>query len=129
MKIPSIVVPIIDNDNTANKNLFDYLKKKKIIIFGVPGAFTPTCSQQHLPGFLKLSDKIKGKGIDEIFCLSVNDKFVMKSWLLNYSDGNKIKAIADGNAEITKFFNLLSDKSANFMGMRCSRFAMIVKII
>lgn len=126
-KIPSIVVPIIDNGNTTTKNLFELLKNKKIIIFGVPGAFTPTCSEKHLPGFLKLSDQIKKKGIDDIFCLSVNDKFVMQSWLLSYSDGNKIKGIADGNAEITKFLNLLIDKSSNFMGMRCKRFAMIIK--
>lgn len=126
-KIPSIVVPIIDNGNTTTKNLFELLENKKIIIFGVPGAFTPTCSEKHLPGFLKLSDQIKKKGIDDIFCLSVNDKFVMQSWLLSYSDGNKIKGIADGNAEITKFLNLLIDKSSNFMGMRCKRFAMIIK--
>ena len=126
-QIPSILVPIIDNGNMITKNLFELLENKKIIIFGVPGAFTPTCSEKHLPGFLKLSDQIKKKGIDDIFCLSVNDKFVMQSWLLSYSDGNKIKGIADGNAEITKFLNLLIDKSSNFMGMRCKRFAMIIK--
>ena len=97
-----------------------------MIIFGVPGAFTPTCSEQHLPGFIKLSDQIKKKGIDDIFCLSVNDKFVMQSWLLSYSDGNKIKGIADGNAEISQSLEVINDQSANFMGLRCIRFAMIV---
>ena len=126
-KIPSILVPIITKDKVSTQNLFELLENKKTIIFGVPGAFTPTCSEQHLPGFLKLSDQIKNKGIDDIFCLSVNDAFVMQSWLLSYSDGNKIKGIADGNAEITKFLNLMTDKTSNYMGIRCKRFAMIVK--
>ena len=126
-KIPSINVPIIDNGNHYVKNIFELLENKKVIIFGVPGAFTPTCSEQHLPGFLKLSDKIKNKGVNDIFCLSVNDKFVMQSWLLSYSDGNKIKGIADGNAEISKVLQMTSDKSTNFMGLRCTRFAMIIE--
>lgn len=125
-KIPSIVVPIVDNIKSYNVDLFKFLTNKKVVIFGVPGAFTPTCSEQHLPGFLRLSDKIKCKGIDDIFCLSVNDKFVMSSWLSSYSDGSKIKGIADGNAEITKFLKVISDKSLSFMGLRSSRFAMIV---
>jgi peroxiredoxin len=125
-KIPQIVVPIIDNGNAILNNLFELLINKKVIIFGVPGAFTPTCSEKHLPGFLKLSDKIKNKGIDDIFCLSVNDKFVMQSWLLSYSNGNNIKGIADGNAEISKALEVTSNKSANFMGLRCTRFAMII---
>jgi len=125
-KIPQIVVPIIDNGNAILNNLFELLINKKVIIFGVPGAFTPTCSEKHLPGFLKLSDKIKNKGIDDIFCLSVNDKFVMQSWLLSYSNGNNIKGIADGNAEISKALEVTSNKSANFMGLRCIRFAMII---
>ena len=126
-KIPSIIVPIIDNGNTVNENLFEILENKKVIIFGVPGAFTPTCSEQHLPSFLKLSEEIKNNGIDDIFCLSVNDKFVMQSWFLTYSDGDKIKGIADGNAEISKALNMISDKSANFMGLRSARFAMIIE--
>ena len=126
-KIPSIQVPIIDNGGSSIKNLFDIMIDKKVIIFGVPGAFTPTCSEQHLPGFLKLSDEFRGKGIDEIYCLSVNDQFVMQSWLLSYSEGYRIKGIADGNADITRSLNLLTNKSANFMGMRCERFAMIIE--
>ena len=124
--IPSVIVPIIDSGSATNRNLFELLKNKRVVIFGVPGAYTPTCSEQHLPGFLKLCDKIKNKNIDEIFCLSVNDQYVMQSWLLSYQGSNNIKGIADGNAQITKAMNLLSDKSANFMGLRCTRFAMVV---
>jgi peroxiredoxin len=126
-KIPSIDIPIIHKGKSSILNLYKILENKSVIIFGVPGAFTPTCSEQHLPGFIKLSVQIKKKGIDEIFCLSVNDPFVLNSWLLSYSSGYKIKGIADGNAEIAKFFNLLVDKSKNFMGLRCKRFAMIVR--
>ena len=124
--IPSIIVPVIEKGKSINKNLFDCLKNKKVVIFGVPGAFTPTCSEKHLPGFLKLSEAIKAKGVDEIYCLSVNDAFVMSSWLLSYTDGDKINGIADGNGEVSTLLNVSSDKSANFMGIRCTRFAMII---
>ena len=124
--IPSAIVPIIREGESLNCNLFDILKNKKVVIFGVPGAFTPTCSEKHLPGFIKLSYAIKTKGIDDLFCLSVNDPFVMKSWLLSYTDNHNIAGIADGNGEVTKLLDLVSDKSSNFMGLRCTRFAMIV---
>ena len=124
--IPLITVPIIDKRNTTNVNLYEFLKNKNVVIFGVPGAYTPTCSEQHLPGFLKLSEKIKDKNIDDIFCLSVNDQYVMQAWLLSYQHNDRIKGIADGNAEIVKALDLISDKSLNFMGLRCVRFAMIV---
>lgn len=125
--IPSAIVPIIRGGESLNCNLFDILINKKVVIFGVPGAFTPTCSEMHLPGFIKLSHAIKKKGIDDILCLSVNDPFVMKSWLLSYADHHNIIGIADGNGEITKLLDLTSDKSSNFMGLRCTRFAMIVE--
>ena len=124
--IPSIIVPIIDDGESYDRNLSNFLENKKVVIFGVPGAFTPTCSEQHLPGFIRFSDQIKNNGIDEIFCLSVNDKFVMKSWFLNYPDGNKVKGIADGNAEVSKALDVTIDKSSNFMGLRCKRFSMII---
>ena len=125
--IPSIKVPIIFKGFTSNVLLSDELKDKNTIIFGVPGAFTPTCSEKHMPSYIKLYKQFINKGIDDIYCLSVNDNYVMSAWLLSYTDGDKIKGIADGNADITKNLNLLSDKSKNFMGMRSTRFAMIVK--
>ena len=124
--IPSIKLPIIQNEEISNEVLSDIMANKKVVIFGVPGAFTPTCSEKHLPGFLKLSEAIKAKGVDEIYCLSVNDVFVMSSWLLSYTDGDKINGIADGNGEVSTLLNVSSDKSANFMGIRCTRFAMII---
>ena len=125
--IPSIKVPIIQKGIVSKVILSDELKDKKIIMFGVPGAFTPTCSEKHMPSYIKLHKEFIQKGIDDIYCLSVNDDHVMKAWLLSYTEGDKIIGIADGNGEVSKNLNLLVDKSANFMGMRCSRFAMIVQ--
>ena len=124
--IPSIKVPVIKKGVTSKVILSDELKGKKVIIFGVPGAFTPTCSEKHMPSYIKLHKQIIDKGIDAIYCLSVNDDFVMNAWLLSYSDGDKIIGIADGNGDISKNLNLLVDKSKNYMGMRSTRFAMIV---
>lgn len=126
-KIPSINVPIIQKGITSNISLFDELKGKNIVMFGVPGAFTPTCSEKHMPSYIKLHQQFIDRGIDDIYCLSVNDNFVMNAWLLSYTNGDKIIGIADGNAEITTNLNLLTNKSTNYMGMRSVRFAMIVK--
>lgn len=125
--IPSIKVPIIQKSIVSKVILSDELKNKKIIIFGVPGAFTPTCSEKHMPSYIKLHNDFVAKGVDDIYCLSVNDEYVMQAWLLSYTEGDKIIGIADGNGEVSKNLNLLVDKSANFMGMRCTRFAMIVQ--
>ena len=125
--IPQIEVPIIEKGITSKAFLSDELKNKSVIIFGVPGAFTPTCTEKHMPGFIKLHQQIINKGVDNIYCLSVNDNFVMHAWILSYTDGDKIIGIADGNGEICQNLNLLTDKSKNFMGMRSKRFAMIVR--
>ena len=125
--IPSIKVPIIQKNIVSKVILSDELTNKKIIIFGVPGAFTPTCSEKHMPSYIKLHNDFVAKGVDDIYCLSVNDEYVMQAWLLSYTEGDKIIGIADGNGEVSKNLNLLVDKSANFMGMRCTRFAMIVQ--
>ena len=107
--------------------LSDELKGKKIVIFGVPGAFTPTCSEKHMPSYIKLHNEFLVKGIDDIYCLSVNDEYVMQAWLLSYTEGDKIVGIADGNGDVSKNLHLLVDKTANYMGMRSSRFAMIIE--
>ena len=125
--IPSIKVPIIQKGVVSKVILSDELKRKHIIMFGVPGAFTPTCSEKHMPSYIKLHKEFVAKGIDDIYCLSVNDDHVMKAWLLSYTEGDKIIGIADGNGDVSKNLDLLVDKTANYMGMRSSRFAMIVK--
>ena len=124
--IPSIEVPVIQKGITSKVNLSSELNNKKVIIFGVPGAFTPTCSEKHMPSYIKLHKQFINKGIDDIYCLSVNDSFVMNAWLLSYTDGDKIIGIADGNGDISCNLNLLVDKSKSFMGKRATRFAMVV---
>ena len=127
MVIDDFKVPIIKKGISTVSSLKNEFIKKKIILFGVPGAFTPTCSEKHLPGYIKLYNAFIDKKIDDIYCLSVNDEHVMKSWLVSYTDGEMINGIADGNAEITKYFDLISDKRKNYMGLRCRRFAMIIE--
>ena len=127
MNIPDINVPIIKNGNSELVSLRDEFDNKKIVLFGIPGAFTPTCSEEHFPGYIKLYDKIISKGVNDIYCLSVNDKYVMKSWLISYSEEHSIFGIADGNAQITTYFDLVSDKTSSHMGFRSQRFVMIIE--
>lgn len=105
----------------TNKELFD---GKKVVLFAVPGAFTPTCSNAHLPEFITLADKIKAKGVDAIYCVSVNDAFVMKEWG-DSQNAEEILMLADGDASFTKALGLEKD-TAGFGGIRSSRYAMIV---
>ena len=125
--VDDFIVPIIKKGISSVSSLKNEFINKKVILFGVPGAFTPTCSEKHLPGYIKLYNSFLNKKIDDIYCLSVNDEHVMKSWLMSYTDGEMINGIADGNAEITKNFDLISDKTKNYMGCRCRRFAMIIE--
>ena len=127
MIIDDFKVPIIKKGVSSVSSLKNEFINKKIILFGVPGAFTPTCSEKHLPGYIKLYKSFKKKKINDIYCLSVNDEHVMKSWLVSYTDGENINGIADGNAEITTHFDLISDKTKNYMGFRCRRFAMLIE--
>ena len=100
---------------------------KTVVLFSVPGAFTPTCSKTHLPGFVKNSSAIKAKGIDTIACLAVNDVFVMDAWGKSSGAEGKVLMLADGNAAYTKALGLELDASGFGMGTRGQRFAMIVK--
>ncbi|MCC5796779.1 MAG: peroxiredoxin [Methylophaga sp.] len=99
---------------------------KKVVIFAVPGAFTPLCSAQHLPGFIKHADAIKAAGADEICCLAVNDAFVMAAWGKHLGVNGKVRMLADGSAEFVKAMGLDRDLTGGGMGVRAFRFAMIV---
>ena len=104
----------------------DLVKGRKIAIFGLPGAFTPTCSAKHVPSYLANYDKLKAKGVDEIWCISVNDAFVMGAWGRDQKASGKIRMMADGSAEFTKKLGLELDLSARGMGMRMNRISMLV---
>ncbi|MCH2549157.1 MAG: peroxiredoxin [Alphaproteobacteria bacterium] len=105
------------------KELF---QNKRVVLFAVPGAFTPTCSARHLPGFVENVEKIKSKGIDTVACMSVNDVFVMDAWGKDQNTGDKIIMLADGAADYTKKLGLELDLNATGLGIRCKRFAMII---
>jgi peroxiredoxin len=102
-------------------------KGKKIVLFGLPGAFTPTCSAKHVPGFVQAYEALHAKGVDEIWCMAVNDPFVMGAWGRDQHVAGKVRMIADGSAEYTRKLGLELDLTARGMGMRCQRFSMFVE--
>jgi len=104
----------------------DLVKGKKIVIFGLPGAYTPTCSAQHVPSYLKNYDALKAKGVDEVWCLSVNDPFVMGAWGRDQKAGGKVRMMADGSADYTKKLGLEFDLTARGLGLRSQRYSMLV---
>ncbi|TAK65593.1 MAG: peroxiredoxin [Betaproteobacteria bacterium] len=109
-----------------NFKVSELVKGKKIAIFGLPGAFTPTCSAKHVPSYLANYDKLRAKGVDEIWCVSVNDAFVMGAWGRDQKATGKIRMMADGSAEFTKKLGLELDLTARGMGMRMNRISMLV---
>ena len=104
----------------------DLVKGKTIAIFGLPGAFTPTCSAKHVPSYLQHFDALKAKGVDEIWCVSVNDAFVMGAWGRDQKSGGKVRMMADGSAEFARATGLMLDLTARGMGVRSDRYSMLV---
>lgn len=104
----------------------DLTRGRKVVIFGLPGAFTPTCSAQHVPSYLANYDALKAKGVDEIICMSVNDPFVMGAWAREQKSSGKVRMMGDGSANYTKALGLEFDLTARGMGVRCQRFSMLV---
>lgn len=105
----------------------DLVRGKKIAIFAVPGAFTPTCSAQHLPGYVQQAAQFQGKGVDEIWCVSVNDAFVMGAWARDQQVDGKVRMLADGSAQWTQALGLILDLNARGMGTRSQRYSMLVE--
>ena len=104
----------------------DLTRGRKVAIFGLPGAFTPTCSGQHVPGYVAHLDALKARGIDEVICVSANDAFVMGAWARDQKAVGKVRMMADGSAAYTKALGLEFDLTARGMGVRCQRFSMVV---
>jgi len=104
----------------------DLTRGKKIVLFGLPGAFTPTCSAKHVPSYLANYDKLKAKGIDDIICMSVNDAFVMGAWAKDQKTGSKVRMMGDGSAAYTKALGLEFDLTARGLGLRCQRFSALI---
>lgn len=123
-KIPATSITVINQEGQENISAADFFANKKVVLFALPGAFTPTCSEAHLPGFVVKFDDIKAKGVDVVACLSVNDAFVMKAWQ-NTQNAEHLNMIADGGAALTKALGLVLD-TADFGGIRSQRYSMIV---
>ena len=107
-------------------NIEDLTRGKKVAIFGLPGAFTPTCSAKHVPSYVANIDKLKAKGVSEVICMAVNDAFVMGAWSREQKAGGKVRMMGDGSADYTKALGLELDLTGRGMGMRCQRFSMLV---
>jgi glutaredoxin/glutathione-dependent peroxiredoxin len=125
-KMPSGTLTVVTKDGPQKVSADEFFANKKVVLFSVPGAFTPTCDAKHLPGFVERAGDLKGKGIDTIACLSVNDAFVMKAWGKAQGVDGKVEMLADGNAEYTKALGLDFDASGFGMGTRGQRFALVI---
>ena len=125
-KIPAAKLKTKTPDGMKDVTTDELFGGKKVVVFGLPGAFTPTCSAKHLPGYVESAAAIKAKGVDTIACLSVNDAFVMDAWGKDQKVGDKVLMLADGNADFAKALGLELDLVANGMGVRCKRFSMLV---
>ncbi|CAM8660483.1 AHP1 Peroxiredoxin [Oxalobacteraceae bacterium] len=108
-------------------NVSDLVKGKTIAVFGLPGAYTPTCSAQHVPGYVQHAKELKAKGVDEIWCISVNDAFVMGAWGRELKATGVVRMMADGNADFSKAIGLSADFSGYGMGTRSQRYSMLIK--
>jgi peroxiredoxin len=124
--IPDVKLMTMTADGPAPAQSGDVLGKGKVVLFAVPGAFTPTCSEKHLPGFVVRADDIKAKGVDTVACISVNDAFVMGAWGAQQDPDGQITFLADGNGEFTAALGLEMDGSGFGLGTRSQRYAAII---
>ncbi len=124
--LPSVEIFLIKKDESCKENIENFLKNKRVILFGLPGAFTSTCSAKHLPGFVNLYQKFKAKKIDSIICISVNDPFVMNAWGKINNVGDKIIMMGDPYLHFTKAIGADVDKTAFGLGVRSNRYTMLV---
>ena len=125
-QIPNVDFFVMENGEPIKKNTQVLLKDKKVVIFGLPGAYTSVCSAKHLPGYVNMFDQYKEKGIDYIICISVNDPFVMNAWGKEHNVGDKILMIGDPFLNFTKAIGADVDKSARGLGIRSNRYSMLI---
>jgi peroxiredoxin len=125
-RLPAVNLKHLTADGIKDMPVAELTQGKKVVLFAVPGAFTPTCSEKHLPGFLTEAAALKAKGVDTIACVAVNDPFVMSAWDKATAVGGRVELLSDGNAEFTKALGLDFDGSAVGLGTRSKRYAMVV---
>ena len=126
-KIPSVKLKTMKDGKMSDITTDEIFRGKKVVLFAVPGAFTPTCSMQHLPGFVEKASELKAKGVDTIACISVNDAFVMGAWGKDKGAEGKVLMLADGNAEFAKALGLDFDGSGIGFGVRSQRYALVAE--
>jgi glutaredoxin/glutathione-dependent peroxiredoxin len=125
-RLPATKLRRLTADGIKDVSLGDITKGKKVVLFAVPGAFTPTCSERHLPGFLEQAEALKAKGVEAVVCVAVNDPFVLNAWDKATNIGGRVELLSDGNAEFTKAIGLELDGSGVGLGTRSKRYAMVV---
>lgn len=126
-KIPSVTLKKLGTDGIEDVHTDELFKGRKVVVFGVPGAFTPSCAQKHLPGYVTEADNLKSKGVDEIICVAVNDPFVMNHWGEVAGTEGKVTMLPDGNGEFVSKMGLTFDGSGVGLGTRAQRFSMVVE--
>jgi peroxiredoxin len=126
-KIPDVTIKTMADGKMQDVSTGQLFAGKKSVLFAVPGAFTPTCSMQHLPGFIEKAGELKAKGVDLIACVSVNDAFVMDSWGKDRGAGDDVMMLADGNGDFAKAVGLDFDGSGIGFGLRSQRYAMVIE--
>ena len=124
--LPNSEVFILEDGEPIKKNIEDLFKNKKVVMFGLPGAYTSVCSVKHLPGYVNMFEKFKEKGIDQIICISVNDPFVMNAWGKEHKVEGKILMMGDPSLNFTKAIGADVDKSGRGLGIRSNRYTMLV---
>lgn len=125
-RLPAGTVYEMTAEGSKARSIDELTRGRRVVVIGLPGAFTPTCSTKHIPGFLEYYPKLKSKAIDEIMCVAVNDVHVMAAWSRELGAEGKVRMLGDGNAEFTKALGLEADRRADGMGIRSRRYAMLV---
>jgi glutaredoxin/glutathione-dependent peroxiredoxin len=125
-KMPSVTLKQLTSEGVKEFTTDEIFRGKKVVLFAVPGAFTPACSQRHLPGYVDKAANLKAKGIDEIACVAVNDAFVMGAWAKEQKTEGKVRMLADGSGDFTRALGLELDLTKGGLGMRSRRYAMLV---
>lgn len=126
-KVPSVTLFEMGSDGPAAVSTDEFFAGRKVVLFALPGAFTPTCSAQHVPGFVNNAAEIKAKGVDEIACLATNDAFVMGAWGKDQGAGDSVRMLADGSGDFTRAAGFEFDLSDKGLGVRSKRYAMVVE--
>ena len=124
--IPPVTLKVMGEGGSWDVTTDSIFKEKKVAVFGLPGAFTPTCSTKHLPGFVAGAGELKGRNVDTIVCLAVNDAFVMDAWGRDRKVGDAVMMVADGDADFARATGLEMDLTGKGLGLRCQRFSMVV---